>query len=223
MLQRNVLPGSGSCLAQNSDSLAIGTPALNGGAGFNYLLLVSVARQPDQAVSYVRFFSPDLSVPGAFALTHVLTAGDLEIYAGQTAEGTGYSISQVHIKLSAVGQCAASVAVISGALGYQLDSSGSATFTKTSSPSTGAVQRIAADTFLWGALATKGPVTDDPGTWTSPLVGGLRAGTTGHPAASNRTLHEGFALTSTVGNDPGALTGIISRACDIALVVYRAQ
>jgi hypothetical protein len=223
MLQRNVLPGSGSCLAQNSDSLAIGTPAINGGPGFNYILLVGVARQSDQAVSYVRFFSPDLSVPGAFELAHVLTAGNLEIYAGQTEEGRGYSISQVTVQLSAAGKCAASVAVISGALGYQLDSSGSATFTKTSSPSTGAVQRIAADTFLWGMLATKGPFSDNPGTWTAPLGAGLRAGTTGNPAASNRTLQEGFAVVSSIGNDPGALTGITTRACDIALVVYRAQ
>lgn len=83
-------------------------------------------------------------------------------------------------------------------------------------------QTIQAEEFLFGIVATEGPVGDITGTWQYSFLGGERPGTTGGAAASNITLSEGFRIVNVQNTYAAAKTGIRSRPWTAAIATYRA-
>lgn len=214
------LVGTNPAVAGNTDRLDLGTAAIAGESGRAYLVLVAVAKQPGQAISFVRFWSP---APGlGVEMSLVDEVGDLSVWACQTPEQTGYSNAHAYVQFDRAGKCAGCAAVVNhepAAAAFALESTAQAEFSKSANASSGPATRTA-PCFLWGIVATAGPVGDAPGSWTA-LTNGNRAGTSGNPAAGNRTIHEGFLSAESAGSSEAAISGMTARAGSIALACYR--
>jgi hypothetical protein len=75
---------------------------------------------------------------------------------------------------------------------------------------------------LVGAIATRGPSGDAPGSWAGGFSAGLRAGTTGGVVDLKATLSEGYQVVAAEAAYTAAKTGITSRPWAAAIATFKA-
>lgn len=143
-----------------------------------------------------------------YALTNAPAAtGNIVAYFGGTQSATGKAIT--------------ATAVTNLATAYTLDQTATAISTGTTPSSGNTPTTLQATEFLFGCIATNGPVGDTAGTWSNSFVNGQRDGSTGSSATGNMTAHNGSLQVSSTGTYAAAQTSAPNRGWNAAIATFR--
>ncbi len=102
-----------------------------------------------------------------------------------------------------------------------LDKSAVAIGTSTTPSSGNTAVTTAANEALIGAVATNGPIEDNPGTWSGSFTNGQRDGITGTP--DNCTMSDGYRIVTAAGAYAAAKTGITSQPWVAMIATFKNQ